>query len=152
MHLHVSFNDLQPSSVGESFREEFKTAVYAESWMQGADSRCAIWQAGQIVRAAEAMDRGTLCDVYSIALLQAAVVLFVAGSFSCRRHTQTPAVHTSATTSIPATELQDVSLNTSHTPVLKRVIEGNWQPDLPPWGTDEVIRVLDDLCAVFTCL
>ncbi|OJJ08339.1 hypothetical protein ASPVEDRAFT_179613, partial [Aspergillus versicolor CBS 583.65] len=34
MHLHVSFNDLQPSSVGESFREEFKTAVYAESWMQ----------------------------------------------------------------------------------------------------------------------
>jgi hypothetical protein len=180
MHLHVSFNELQPPSVEDSLQEELKTAVYAESWIQGDESRRAIWHAGQIIGAAQSMDRETLCDAYSIAFLQATIVLLVAGNFS-RCHPQSTAILTGSTTSVPAPELRDVSLNTPQTPeldlylaygdgnpglsadadifiplhdckaiveVLKRVIEENWQPALPPSGTDEVIRVLDDLCAV----
>jgi hypothetical protein len=180
MHLHVSFNELQPPSVEDSLREELKAAAYAESWVQGDESRRAIWHAGQIIGAAKSMGRGTLCDVYSIAFLQAAIVLFVAGNF-WRCHPQTPTIPTGYTTFVPTPELHDVSLNTPQTPeldlylaygdgkpglsadndrfiplhnfkavveVLKQLIEENWQPALPPSGTDEVIRVLDDLRAV----
>lgn len=83
MLLQVSFLDLQQAAgrVGEQEAEEAFNLLQT-GWYDSRESRCAVWHAGQVLRAASALRRTSLRDFYAIAVYQASLCLWVYGSIA----------------------------------------------------------------------
>jgi hypothetical protein len=77
LHLNVSFDEVSCYCGSGSDQDAQDSAPYVQRWYQSAQSRGAVWHAGQIIRAAKAIPYGTLGDVYVIALYQSGVILWV---------------------------------------------------------------------------
>ncbi|KAE8136109.1 hypothetical protein BDV38DRAFT_294154 [Aspergillus pseudotamarii] len=169
MHLHVSFKDLQPmgsSGKGEICNHEDPAArQYALAWRKDAGSWFTIWFAGQVVRAAKAFRPETLCDVYSIGLLQATVVLWVYGNLSDGQIAPSrgpPIIELNETDpaglenylcygegqpglNVWSRGFVPLSNSRSIVEAIQGIIQRNWQHASFPSGTDEVYQVLSDL-------
>jgi hypothetical protein len=79
MALHVCLEDLLKFA-GKSGEEEARQAeVTAREWKSSHDSRYAIWHAGQIIRAARALQPAHLVGFYATAVYHAAMTLWVYG-------------------------------------------------------------------------
>ncbi|KAF2654185.1 hypothetical protein K491DRAFT_779723 [Lophiostoma macrostomum CBS 122681] len=92
MLLHVSVLDLQ-QACGVSGGDEAESVLEAlqERWFPMREARCAVWHAGQVLRAARAVPPTSLRDFYAVAVYQASLCLRVYGLL-CERddHRQGP--------------------------------------------------------------
>ncbi|CEJ62760.1 hypothetical protein PMG11_11251 [Penicillium brasilianum] len=171
MHLYVSFKELQPvvsNGKDQSCNQVDQTArAHALEWRQDAGSRFAVWFAGQVVRAARAFHRETLCDVYTIGLLQATVVLWVYGNLSDSPvgpgpPVMSPIMELNETDplgldnylcdgqgqpglNVPSQGFVPLSDSWSVVEAVKGILQQNWRQSPFPSGTDEVYQVLSDL-------
>jgi hypothetical protein len=80
MSLHVSLDDVQ-SYAGKNDEEESRRIFpLLEQWMNGSDSRHAIWHAGRLLREAKSIPRrGGLYGFWAIAVYHAALTLWAYG-------------------------------------------------------------------------
>lgn len=79
MTLHVSLEDVLLFS-GKNGEEEARR-VYPRicAWTKDAESRAAVWSAGQVLRIARTFEKTTLRDFYAIAVYQSTLTLWVYG-------------------------------------------------------------------------
>lgn len=79
MHLHMSFGDVQ-SFAGIDGQEESKK-VYPElrEWAKTMSARDAIWHAGQVIRIAKQVPKGSLVAFPAVAVYQAALAFWTYG-------------------------------------------------------------------------
>lgn len=82
LNLHVSFEELQVFAGKEGRQEARRVYPSLRQWVQSRDSRQAVWHAGQVVRAAEALPQGILRDFYAIGLYHAGLTLWAYGVLS----------------------------------------------------------------------
>lgn len=88
MILHVIPDELQRFA-GKFGEEEARRASSALStWQQSPESRCAIWHAGQVLRAARILPPAELRGFYAIAVYYASLTLWAYGLMS-KSHYQT---------------------------------------------------------------
>lgn len=79
MNLHVSLEDLELFA-GKQGDDQARSIVPAlQRWAQEADSKRAIWHAGQILRWARKFPTGHLKDFYAVAVHHAALALWTWG-------------------------------------------------------------------------
>lgn len=80
MLLQVSFLDLQHVA-GKEDVEEAQQAfkLLQDDWFDTREARCAVWHAGQVLRAASSLRPTTLRDFNAIAVYQAGLCLWVYG-------------------------------------------------------------------------
>lgn len=76
MLLHMSLEELQLFAGKEDRREARRVYDSALEWINSADSRRAVWHAGQAIRAATAMTRGSLTGFFAIAVYYASLALW----------------------------------------------------------------------------
>lgn len=79
MNLHVSLEDLQLFSGKEGEARAKQILPALQRWVQEADSRRAIWHAGQILRWAREFPIGHLKDFYAVAVHHAALAIWTWG-------------------------------------------------------------------------
>ena len=80
MNLHVSLDDLQVFSGKEG--EDAARRIYPalQQWCDGAESRQAVWHAGQILRLAKIFPPNHLKDFYAVVVHHAALALWTWGT------------------------------------------------------------------------
>lgn len=79
MNLHVSLEDLQLFSGKEGDEQAKRIYPALQRWVQEAESRRAIWHAGQILRWAREFPTGHLKDFNAVAVHHAALALWTWG-------------------------------------------------------------------------
>lgn len=79
MNLHVSLEDLQLFSGKEGEEQAKRILPSLQNWARDAESRRAIWHAGQILRWAKEFPTGHLKDFYAVAVHHAALALWTWG-------------------------------------------------------------------------
>ncbi|KAJ9157752.1 C6 transcription factor [Pleurostoma richardsiae] len=79
MNLHVSLDDLQLFSGKEGEEQARRIYPTLQRWTDSAESRQALWHAGQILRCAKGYPSGHLKDFYAIAVHHAALALWTHG-------------------------------------------------------------------------
>lgn len=79
MNLHVSLEDLQLFSGKEGDEQARRILPALQQWAREAESRRAIWHAGQILRWAKEFPTGHLKDFYAVAVHHAALALWTWG-------------------------------------------------------------------------
>lgn len=79
MNLHVSLEDLQLFSGKEGETRAKQILPELQRWVQNADSRRAIWHAGQILRWAREFPTGHLKDFFAVAVHHAALTIWTWG-------------------------------------------------------------------------
>jgi hypothetical protein len=76
MRIHASLEDIEMFA-GRGSQEQAREAMpRLQKWVEGRDSRQAIWHAGQVLRAAATFDRGQICGFYAIAVFHASLVMW----------------------------------------------------------------------------
>lgn len=86
MNLYVSFEELQLFGGKEGAEEAQRVYPLLKSWVEGQNSRQAVWHAGQVVRAALLLPKDTLRDFYAVALYHAALAFWVYGMIRKRKN------------------------------------------------------------------
>ncbi|GKT60013.1 C6 transcription factor [Colletotrichum tofieldiae] len=165
MHSLAPLGGSRPQEV--SSPQSSPTTAYDCGLLETTEHRKALWRAGRAVRAAVRFPAGTLCDVYAIALSQAATLLWRHGVLSsqARRWDPSPA-HGSGVCIVDGDEVPEHQVLSKGTrlallgvepePVvledpagvarrIRGVIEHNWRDSLVPFGVEEVCRMLDTL-------
>ena len=79
MLLHTSFDDIQLFSGRSGESEARRVYPLIKAWTESAESRTAVWHAGQALRAARLFEKTKLRDVYAVILNHATLVLWVYG-------------------------------------------------------------------------
>lgn len=79
MHSCTCPETLQLSTVRLLEGAEESSAQYARKWLESSACGKTLWHAGRVLQAAAKFPPGSLCDVFAIALLHAAVVLWSYG-------------------------------------------------------------------------
>jgi transcription factor-like protein len=76
MRIHASLEDVEMFA-GRGSQEQAREAMPTlQKWVEGRDSRQAIWHAGQVLSAAATFDRGQICGFYAIAVFHASLVMW----------------------------------------------------------------------------
>lgn len=80
MHIYTSFRDVEIFAGRQGLKKEGnpRYEFIVRQWAQNAESRKAVYHAGQIIRAAEIFP-ACLYDIYTVALFQAGLVLWACG-------------------------------------------------------------------------
>lgn len=76
MLLHMSLEELQLFAGKEDKKEARRVYDSALDWINSIDSRRAVWHAGQVIRAASAMPRGSLTGFFAIGVYYASLALW----------------------------------------------------------------------------
>jgi len=76
MTVYVSLEDLQAFAGKEEEEECIRVLPILQTWIQGSDSRFAIWHAGQVLREARGFRRGQVTDFWAVAVYHAAITLW----------------------------------------------------------------------------
>lgn len=76
MHLHVSLEDVQLLAGKEGEEEARRVFPLLSEWTDSAESRQAIFHAGQVLRAAKQYSKRTLREASAVAVYQASLVLW----------------------------------------------------------------------------
>lgn len=76
MLLHMSLEELQLFAGKEDKKEARRVYDSALEWINSIDSRRAVWHAGQVIRAASAMPRGSLTGFFAIGVYYASLALW----------------------------------------------------------------------------
>lgn len=79
VNLHVSLEDLQLFSGKEGDEQAKRIYPSLQQWAQDAESRRALWHAGQILRWAKEFPSGHLKDFYAVAVHHAALAIWTWG-------------------------------------------------------------------------
>lgn len=79
MHLHVSLENLELFAGKQGDEQSKKIIPTLQHWAQNAESKRAIWHAGQILRWAREFPTGHLKDFYAVAVHHAALALWTWG-------------------------------------------------------------------------
>ena len=79
MSLHVSLEDILLFSGKSGEDEARKVYPRVRTWTQDAESRFAVWHAGQVLRIARKFEQTRLRDFYAVAVYQATLTLWVYG-------------------------------------------------------------------------
>lgn len=79
MSLHVSMEDIQAFSGKLGEQEARKAFPILRAWSEDAESRVAVWHAGQVFKVARTFEKTKLRDFYAVALYQATLTLWVYG-------------------------------------------------------------------------
>lgn len=79
MSLHVTLDDVQLFAGKSGEGEARKVFPRIREWTQEAQSRTAIWHAGQVFRIARSLEKSRLRDFYAVALYHSALTLWVYG-------------------------------------------------------------------------
>ncbi|KAF3032495.1 hypothetical protein E8E12_003344 [Didymella heteroderae] len=76
VHLNAPFDDIQLFAGIEGQEEARSAYPILRDWTKTVPARQALWHAGQILRAAEALPKGLLCNYNAIAVYHAGLVLW----------------------------------------------------------------------------
>lgn len=76
VHLNAPFDDIQLFAGIEGQEEARSAYPILRDWTKTAPARQALWHAGQILRAAEALPKGLLCNYNAIAVYHAGLILW----------------------------------------------------------------------------
>lgn len=79
VHLNAPLDDIQLFAGIEGQEEARSAYPTLRDWVKTVPARQALWHAGQIVRAAEALPRGLLCNFNAIAVYHAGLILWSYG-------------------------------------------------------------------------
>ncbi|GKT44841.1 uncharacterized protein ColSpa_05022 [Colletotrichum spaethianum] len=165
MHILAPADDSLPLQV--SSQQSSPMTASGSGALETTEYRGALWRAGRTVRAAARFPAGTLCDIYAIALSQAASVLWRHGVLSSQtRGRDTGSEHGSGVCIVDGDETQEYRvlskdtrlalLGTEPEPVMlehpagvagriRGVIEHNWRDSWMPSRVEEVCRTLEAL-------
>ncbi|GJC79795.1 hypothetical protein ColLi_02633 [Colletotrichum liriopes] len=165
MHTLAPLGGSRPQEV--SSPQSSPTTAYDSGVLETTEHRQALWRAGRAVRAAVRFPAGTLCDVYAIALSQAATLLWRHSVLSSQARRWDPSpVHGSGVCIVDGDEVPEHQVLSKDTrlallgvepePVvledpagvarrIRGVIEHNWRDSRVPAGVEEVCRMLDTL-------
>ncbi|KZL68404.1 c6 transcription factor [Colletotrichum incanum] len=165
MHALAPLGGSRPQE--ESSPGPFPTSAYDTGVLETTEHRRALWRAGRTVRAAVQFPAGTLCDIYAIAVFQAATLLWRHGVFSSQARGRDPSPEYVSGVFIldgdEAPEYQVLSKDTRLAlfglelePVMledpagvvrriRGVVEHNWRDSRMPSGVEEVCRTLETL-------
>ncbi|KAH6662933.1 c6 zinc finger domain-containing protein [Plectosphaerella plurivora] len=76
MRIYASLEDIEKFA-GRGSQEQARDALpKLQQWVEGRDSRQAIWHAGQVLRAASTFERGQTSGFYAIAVFHASLVMW----------------------------------------------------------------------------
>ncbi|KAJ4409521.1 hypothetical protein N0V91_002442 [Didymella pomorum] len=76
VHLNAPFDDIQLFAGIEGQEEARSAYPILRDWTKTVPARQALWHAGQILRAAEALPKGLLCNYNAIAVYHAGLILW----------------------------------------------------------------------------
>ncbi|GAB7333809.1 hypothetical protein MBLNU13_g05323t2 [Cladosporium sp. NU13] len=79
MSLHVALDDIQLFAGREGEDEARRIFPQVRAWTRDAESRKAVWHAGQVFNHARAFEKTRLRDFYAVAMYHATLVLWVWG-------------------------------------------------------------------------
>jgi len=79
MTLYVSLEDLQAFAGKEDEEESLRAYPAVHAWIQGTESRLAIYHAGQLLREAHAFGPGELREFWAVGVYHAAITLWAYG-------------------------------------------------------------------------
>ena len=79
MLLHASFDDIQLFSGRSGESEARRVYPLIKTWTEDAESRTAVWHAGQAIRAARSVEKTKLRDFYAVILHHVTLTLWVYG-------------------------------------------------------------------------
>lgn len=79
MSLHVALDDIQLFAGREGEDEARRIFPQVRTWTRDAESRKAVWHAGQVFNHAKAFEKTRLRDFYAVAMYHATLVLWVWG-------------------------------------------------------------------------
>ena len=79
MTLYVSLEDLQAFAGKEDEEESMRAYPIVQGWIQGNESRLAVWHAGQLLREARTFGTGGLREFWAVGLYHAAITLWAYG-------------------------------------------------------------------------
>lgn len=79
MSLHVALDDIQLFAGREGEDEARRIFPQVRAWTRDAESRKAVWHAGQVFNHAKAFEKTRLRDFYAVAMYHATLVLWVWG-------------------------------------------------------------------------
>jgi hypothetical protein len=79
MTLYVSLEDLQAFAGKEDEEESLRAYPAVQAWIQGSESRLAVWHAGQLLREARTFGPGGLREFWAVGVYHAAITLWAYG-------------------------------------------------------------------------
>ncbi|KIL90941.1 transcriptional regulator crz1 [Fusarium avenaceum] len=79
MGLHISMDDLQLFAGKEGDEQAHRAFPILQQWVESADSRAAIWHAGQVLRFAKLFPSAQLKNFYAVGVHHAALALWTYG-------------------------------------------------------------------------
>ncbi|KAI5849170.1 hypothetical protein BZA05DRAFT_84516 [Tricharina praecox] len=79
MTLYVSLEDLQAFAGKEDEEESMRAYPIVQGWIQGPESRLAVWHAGQLLREARTFGPGGLREFWAVGVYHAAITLWAYG-------------------------------------------------------------------------
>lgn len=82
LNIHVSFEELSLFAGKEGGQDARRVLPLLRKWVDGRDSRQAVWHAGQVLREAMTLPPDALRDFYAIALYHAGLTLWAYGILS----------------------------------------------------------------------
>jgi hypothetical protein len=79
MTVYVSLEDLQAFAGKEDEEESLRVLPIVQAWIQGPESRHAVWHAGQLLREARTIRGGGLTEFWAVAVYHASLTLWAYG-------------------------------------------------------------------------
>lgn len=122
MFLHLSLEELQLFAGKEDKQEARRVYQRALEWINGPDSRRAVWHAGQAIRAAKAMPPGSLTGFFAVAVYHASLAFWSYGVVSKAKDSTTSSKVPVVGSSYHGTRLQPVFLDEQETAEVQKFI------------------------------